>query len=67
MLYTFHDVHVLNTTLSSYCDLERSSIHDNLFSKVKVIHSVEEIIFRGWLVDAMTTNQCPYRECAIKY
>ena len=43
-----------------YSDLEWPSIHNNLPPNIKVIHSVEEVIVRGRLVYAVTTNQCSY-------
>ena len=35
-------------------------MHYDLLAHVEVLHSVEQVILRGWLVDAMTTNKSTF-------
>ena len=48
--------------LKSYCDLERSSMHNDLFSDIEVLHCVEEVIIWSRLGNTVSTNECAYKE-----
>ena len=62
--YCYCGLYALGDYCKSYRNLEWPSVHYDLLPHVKVLHGVEQVIFRGRLVDAVTTNKSTYiRTC----